>query len=68
MEGYAEYDGQIYRLEDHSFRWQKLGDACAQLGIELANAHDASADALATAQLIRHMADTTLPEKEVFQL
>ena len=52
---YAEFYAAPGRYEDAA--WQKLGDACAQQGIVFEQAHRSLGDALATAALIRRLAE-----------
>lgn len=49
---YAEYHGD-YNHHYKSYRWQSLSNACAQMGIEINNAHDALGDCLMTLELIK---------------
>ncbi|MCA9340653.1 MAG: 3'-5' exonuclease [Candidatus Saccharibacteria bacterium] len=54
MEAYAEHygDWNAYR---QSYRWQKLSNAAAQCGVNVANAHDALGDCLMTLGVVRAM-------------
>jgi DNA polymerase III epsilon subunit-like protein len=55
MMKYAAFWGAPGRYEDVA--WQKLGDACVQQGVIFEQAHRALGDALATAALIRRLAE-----------
>lgn len=55
MLAYAKFWGMPGRYGE--FRWQKLQDACRQQGILLKQDHRALSDALATAALIRRLAE-----------
>jgi DNA polymerase-3 subunit epsilon len=55
MMKYAAFWGAPSRYGDAA--WQKLGDACAQQGVIFEQAHRSLGDALATAALIRRLAE-----------
>lgn len=59
---FAEYYGQ-WNYARRSFQWQRLGDACACLGIRYTGAHNALGDAQMTLRLVQRMAELYTGEK-----
>jgi len=57
MKQYAKYHGK-WNSQRRSYVWHKLGNAAAQEGIAVENAHDAVGDVLMTLALIHKMADS----------
>jgi DNA polymerase III epsilon subunit-like protein len=53
---FAQYAGD-WNAEKHDWRYTSLEDACKRLGIELTDAHDAKADALATLEVLHAIVD-----------
>lgn len=54
MLNYAQYHGE--KSHRGGYKWQSLVNACAQMGIEIKNAHNALGDCLMTLELIKAMA------------
>lgn len=60
MKAHAEFAGVPGNYRG-SYRWHKLGEACALLGVPPTGYHRAKADAEACRQVVRAMAQTELP-------
>ena len=56
MRQYAQYRGQR-RKGWHGYKWHRLGNAVAEEGLEVVDAHNALGDARMTLALIRKMAE-----------
>jgi DNA polymerase-3 subunit epsilon len=56
MLNYARFHGS-FDLQKRAYRWHKLGTACQQMKIPVANAHSALGDARMTLALVRKMAE-----------
>ena len=56
MLNYADFHGE-WNSYRKSFKWQKLTAACAQMGIPVQGAHDATTDCLMTLALVKAMAE-----------
>lgn len=63
MRAYADFAGVPGRYPGQ-YKWHKLGDACAALGVEVGTAHRALADAQACRGLVTAMAAAQLDGEE----
>jgi DNA polymerase-3 subunit epsilon len=61
MEAYAEFYGE-WNSYHHSYRWQRLTDACRQQEIEVHDAHNALGDCLMTLEVVKRMLTATFGE------
>jgi len=56
MQPYAEYYGD-WSSHHRSFTWQKLTNACSQMGINILDAHSAIGDCMMTLALLKKLAE-----------